>query len=247
MKKLILPLIAVLLICCSCDAYNGQNKSDDISHIQTKQEALDYLIKEGKMYTVDAVIDEIKKPTGQNKKIIESVMLPTSMDIKFPNIDTSKIIPISSPLISTLKEKDTFFEELKNHGITDTDMTLAEYRAIESLWPMGDYEIQSTKALYPELANVDVSDWTKHDFEEYSKEQDAKSLKERFTDEQLAELERRGIQVADTFYLFKEYHSIENFLSKPDEELKEVIEGYYRISFSLTMGEEFYNIIDEKY
>jgi putative salt-induced outer membrane protein YdiY len=92
--------------------------------------------------------------------------------------------------------------------------------------------------VYPELRHEDLSNWTYGDKENYSKYKDASNLTERFpfTDEQIKQLEQRGIRLEDTFYLFKDFYQAETILAQPDAVLKETIAGYYQFSLDMLAG-----------
>ncbi len=237
MKKFLSTLIIIVTLLSYIPANALITTTSNINTLNLKTE----------LFTVNSVLDAISNPSTKNSNLLNEITLPTSMGISFPKIDTSKIAPIHSPLLNTLPEKDIFFDELKKHGINDANMTLAEYYALETSWPMDEEEIEITKQLYPELESVDLTQWTIEKSQEYAKEQNIVALKKRFTPVQLAQLNRRGINIEDTFYLFKEYHSASSILSKSNAELKNTIEGYYRSAVAMTMGIDAYNQINAKY
>lgn len=200
------------------------------------------------IFTAEQVTEALLNPTTQNKYILEQTTYKnTSMGITFPKVDPSRIAPISSPKIETLPAKDEFIRELTIHGITDYDITLYEYQVIERTWLLDNEMILITKGMYPELENVDLSNWTIGDKQEYDEQRSNNELKLRFTTEQLVELKERGIEIEDTFYLFKEFHNADNILNQTDQVLKETIEGYYRTYLSFALGEDAYNKIAAKY
>ncbi len=199
------------------------------------------------LYTPEDVTEALLNPK-QNKQILEQTTYQkTSLGIKFPHVNPSNIQPYNSPKIETLAEKDVFIKELEEHGITDYDITLYEYQLIEKSWLLDSKMISMVKGMYPELENIDLSNWTIGKEQAYTEERNSENLKSRFTAEQLVELEKREIQINDTFYLFKEFHNADTILKQTDEVLKETIEGYYRKYLSFALGEDAYYKIAEKY
>lgn len=199
-------------------------------------------------FTVEEATEALLNPTNENKHILEQTTYEkTSLGIKFPKINPSNIVPINSPKIETLPAKDEFIKQLKRYGITNFDITYYEYQVIERSQLLDDDSIAALKSLYPELENVDLSDWTIGKKQAYAKEKGDENLKSRFTADQLAELKKRGIEIEDTTYLFKEFHNPDTILSQSDQTLKETIEGYYRTNAVLALGNDAYNKIAAKY
>ncbi len=230
-KKRILAVIMVITLTLLCIPANATT---------VEQQTYD-----GPLTAVD-VTNAILNPTAQNKQLLEMVTLKASMGIEFPKLDSSKIIPAYSPKIETLKEKDTFINGLKNHGINKTDITLYEYQTIEASWTMDEKFVDIATKLYPELKEVKLNEWTIGEYQQYVKEQNAIDLKNKFTDAQLLELKKRGIEIEDTFYLLKEFYSPEAIFNQTDATLKSIIESYYKATVSLLLGEDAYYKIAKK-
>jgi len=126
-----------------------------------------------------------------------------------------------------------FKGELKRHGYTEEEISkfsYHDYKVIESTWKLPEEMMISISKSYPELANEDPSQWTYGDYREYYTKQDQENFVRSFTDEQLTQLNQRGILVEDTFYLLKEFHEIDMILAQPDEVLKRTLERYYQLS-----------------
>ncbi len=198
--------------------------------------------------TAQEVTEALLNPTEQNKHILEQTTYQkTSMGIEFPRINPSNIAPAYSPKIETLANKDVIIEDLKQHGITDFDITYYEYQTIEKTWLLDNEMISMTKEMYPELENVDLSDWTIGKQQAYDKERSSANQNKWFTDDQLSELKKRGIEIDDTFFLLKEFHNPATILSQSDQTLKEIIEGYYRTYALFALGNDAYDKIAAKY
>ncbi|MHB0885519.1 MAG: M23 family metallopeptidase [Bacillota bacterium] len=165
--------------------------------------------------------------------MLDDILMPTSMGIQTPNINVERIA--NNTPISELSS--AFLDSLVEHGVKATgSMTYSEFKAIEATWRLTAEGIRILKELYPELSNTDMNTWTYRTSEAYCSQADKRNLAKRFSDEQLRELNDRGIRIEDTFYLFKEFHNPEAILAQPDETLKEVIEGYYRANLSMSLG-----------
>lgn len=169
-------------------------------------------------------------------KAYEELFLPTSMGIESANLNMD-VIYLDSPLRESDQE---MIDALVTHGYSKAaykDMTLSEYRAIEGTWLLGKNDIANAKYLYPELAKEDLTKWTWADFNAYALKTDTGNYSKQFTAEQLATLEKRGIRIDDTFWLFKEYYTVDTILAQSDEALREVIERAYNTKEYMVTGE----------
>jgi len=190
-----------------------------------------------RLYQASEVVEALAQLQAGNKnvntRLLDDLLMPTSMGIQTPNINVKRIannVPIS-------ELSSVFVDSLVDHGVEANDsMTYSEFKAIEATWPLTGESISILKELYPELSNVDMSSWTYGMFEAYCSQADMSNLTKRFSDEQLRELDDRGILIRDTFYLLKEFHDPETILAQSDETLRSVIEGYYRANLSMSLG-----------
>ncbi len=184
-----------------------------------------------------AALESREKGTLESfAKAYEDLFLPTSMGIESANLNMDHIY-----LDSALRESDQdIIDALVAHGYSEDaykDMTLSEFRAIEGTWLLEKSGIANAEYLYPELEKEDLSKWTWDDFYAFSIEEDAKNYPKQFTAEQLAELEKRDIRVEDTFWLFKEFYTVDTILAQSDETLREVIERAYNVKEYFVTGE----------
>ena len=182
-----------------------------------------------KLYQPQEVKESLEtlESVGIGSEILDDVLLPASMDIKVPNIDMDKVAKNTS--ITTLSGE--FYDALIEHGYSDEgikDMTLSQYEEIEASWLLSDEMIELLMRGYPELENSDLRSWTYGQYEDFYKAKYNEDLAARFTEEQLQELDDRGILIADTFYLFKEFHDPATMLAQSDAVLKQTIETYYQ-------------------
>ncbi|MGI6677520.1 MAG: stalk domain-containing protein [Dehalobacterium sp.] len=162
------------------------------------------------------------------EEIINAVRLPSSLDIDIPKINMEKIID-TKPLDAFSYD---FKGELREHGYTEEEISRFSYhdfKVIESTWQLTEEMINSIKNDDPELAEKDLSQWTIGDYQKYYKERDKKNLELSFTEEQLAQLNQRGILMEDAFYLLKEFQQMDRILAQPDEVLRRIMEGYYQL------------------
>lgn len=229
MKKgiILLTIASILLSLLSFNAF-----ADDINISKN-------IMMNKDIYFADDIASAYKQyeTTGVKNTILRDVLKPTSMDIRFPNIDVSKVV--SDVKLKELAQKDVFIQALQDHGnsiLNAEEMTYSEYCNIESKWLLESDIIDSIKGHYQELENIDMSKWTHGMYQEYYKEKNKEDLRARFTNEQLAKLDRRGILVEDTLYLLKEFHDPENLLQQSDSVLKLMIEDCYKFNFSMTVG-----------
>lgn len=171
--------------------------------------------------------------SGAYAKVLDDVLMPASMGIEIPHVDPSRI----QQTVDVYTLDSAFAEALAAHGINRKSMTYSEYEEIENTWLLSDYVIESAKRAYPELASVDMSKWTYGKYKAYYIARDHEIMMSEIAPQQLQELAGRNIQVADLGYLLKEYHTIENVLSQPDEELKSILEMAYEFTLSKVQSE----------
>ena len=161
--------------------------------------------------------------------ILNDVLLPASMGIEIPNINPESVYQTVD--VYTLDA--SFSTALADHGIIRTSMSYSEYEAIENTWLLPDDMIESIKRVYPELALIDMSDWTYGDYKNYSKEADYANALDGISAEQISSLEMRNIRIADLHYLIKEYHTIESVLAQSDSALKQTLEDAYQFTANM--------------
>ena len=230
MKKIILTLIAISVFISS---FSFNISADSIN---SSKSAL--AVKE--IYSTSDIVTAFEQyeDSGVENSVLQDVLKPTSLGIAIPNIDLSKIE--SKVKLKDLAEKDVFLHALQYHGVDISnaeEMSYTEFSEIESKWILEPEIIEIIKSHYPELEDVDMSTWTYGMYKTYYKEKNVQDLKGRFTDVQLAELNRRGILVEDTLYLLKEFHQPDVLLKQSDSVLKLMIEDCYRFNFSMTLGD----------
>ncbi|MBQ9952924.1 MAG: hypothetical protein IJO92_01155 [Clostridia bacterium] len=238
MKKrfvLCVMILSLVLFCFPTYAIGGGN------HLLVGESALVKKMETGEYFTADVAKNALLKvnKTANELNVLKKISLPSSMDIQVPRIDPSKIIREDDRVIGTMENNADFVQALEEHGITEDqyiDMSMNEYRALEDTWRLTETQVDIYKKFYPDLENVDISRWTNEQMREYSEEQDLATIKRRFKGVQLAQLYRRGIQDADLFYLFKEYHTPETILAQSDAELKNTLEIAYISLIDLTFG-----------
>ncbi len=203
---------------------------------------LNQLVQNGEVFAATAVKNDLMAYARSNEAsgMLQDVLKAGSMGITIPKIDAAKIVRTSSPKISELAGCEEFYAELEKHGIPrekTADITLDEYNAIESTWLLDDSFIDTILCTHADLTAEELSEWTIGEYQAYMKADNLERLKERFTAEQLAELNERGIQIEDTMYLLKEFHQPEFILEQADATIKETLEGYYTFNLEQTLGE----------
>ncbi|MBQ8894708.1 MAG: hypothetical protein IJ043_09930 [Clostridia bacterium] len=178
--------------------------------------------------------------TGRMGTVAHDVLLPTSMGIKIPNLDPSKVLN-ETPL-SSYGNREAFYEALRSHGYDDPDMENMpywQYEQLESNWLLDSETAAYLLASNPELADRDISHWTYGDYNRFNDQKETEILAAWFTAEQLEELEARGIRIEDTRTLLKEFHQPETILAQSDATLKALLEDYYEIKLAFSLGADW--------
>lgn len=177
--------------------------------------------------------------TGKTSEIAEAVLLPASMGIEIPNLNPAKVLN-DTPL-KEYGGSETFYAALRAHGYDDPDMENMpywQYQQLESDWLL-EQETIDLLAGYPELADRDLSQWTYADYNRFNEQRSQDILASWFTEEQLSELQERGIRVEDTRPLLKAFYDPETILEQPDYALKAVLEDWYETKLTLSLGADW--------
>lgn len=156
--------------------------------------------------------------------LLAGIALPASLNIDTINIDMDKIHQ-TYPLTDDQKH------QLKVHGYTDeeiAELDMGDFLNIEATWPIDPGIYSAIKFLYPELADVDITQWTNADWQAYYTAEDAKKYAP--TAEEAQALAERNITLDDARNLLKDYYDYETILAQSDEQLAEDIEAYYQFT-----------------
>lgn len=168
-------------------------------------------------------------------RVMEAIELPRSMEIQVPKIDPSRMMKLT-PIREFAPE---FQDELRAHGYSDEEIdsiSISEYKILEAHWLI-PAEMQAWALRdFPEYTKEEVERWTYADFSKHRNAETELARLNRFSKEELRDLQERGIVEDDLFYLLKEFHQPASIVKQSDEALREVLEGYYR--FSLSYGTE---------
>lgn len=170
----------------------------------------------GVLFHPEEVVAALENPmaSGFNVKLIQEVLLPTSMGIEIDRIDPGRIFQ-DTPL----HEYQGLYTELKGYGYNGT-FTFGEYTVIRNA--------QTLKA-------AGISDDDVTTVGEYNRQQ--RGVDERMTEEQKAFLEEKHIQLYDYGYLFKWFYG--SFMERSDEELKAALEECYKTDLWLMLEWEY--------
>lgn len=170
----------------------------------------------GVLFHPEEVVAALENPHGVDfgVKLIQEVLLPTSMGIEIARIDPGRIFQ-DTPLDAY----QGLYTELKGYGYEGT-FTFGEYTVIVNA--------QTLKA-------AGISDDDVTTVGEYNRQQ--REVDERMTEDQKAFLEEKQIQLYDYGYLFKWFNG--DFMDRSDEELKAALEECYKTDLWLLLDWEY--------
>lgn len=120
---------------------------------------------------------------------------------------------------------------LKEHGYNDTEIAqfdMGDFFNIEASWILDEDQIRDVRYLYPELNNVDISNWTLGRFMNYCSVVDEQKYAP--SPEESKALIERNITLKDARNLLKDYYTYENILAQSDEQLASDIKNYYEFN-----------------
>ncbi len=178
--------------------------------------------------------------TGEAGAVVQSVLLPSSLGISTPNLNTDKVLN-ETPL-KEYGNREEYYENLLAHGYDDSDMENLPYWQYEQLsanWLLDQSTRDLLASTYPELTDRDLSQWTIGMYRQFIEQSEEELLMACFTTEQQAALEERGISSADFGQLLLVYGQPETILAQSDETLKTVLEDWYQTKLTLTLGADW--------
>jgi murein DD-endopeptidase MepM/ murein hydrolase activator NlpD len=147
--------------------------------------------------------------------------LNTSLGIDIKNIDMSTIHDINPMDTKQI-------QQLSLYGYRASQMEkmdYGDYKKIKAKQNMSEKRIKYAKNIYPELTDVNMSEWTNEKYEQYITTRNDELFKPN--NEQLSQFKKRQIELDDARYLLKIYHSYDNILDQSDETLREHLEKLY--------------------
>lgn len=156
--------------------------------------------------------------------LLARIALPASLHIDTINIDMDKVH-------QTYPMTDDQIHFLKKRGYAEAEIAkldMGDFFNIEASLTIDPDIIRYIKKVYPELADVDISNWTYGDLNAYAREADAKKYAPTY--EQAKQFKARGITLSDARTLLKDYYTYDNILAQPDEQLAEDIQAYYQFT-----------------
>lgn len=170
----------------------------------------------GILFHPEEIVAALENPHGVDYgvKLVQEILLPTSMGIEIARIDPGRIFQ-DTPLDAY----QGLYTELKGYGYEGT-YTFGEYTVI--------LNAQTLKA-------AGISDDDVTTVGEYIRQQ--RGVDERMTEEQKAFLEEKHIQLYDYGYLYKWFYG--SFVDRSDEELKAALEECYKTDLWLMLEWEY--------
>ena len=235
MKRLIAILLVFVLLLCSC----ASKKPDAIAEAQA---ILQLKLDNDELYTAEEVSAALlaDPADARQQEILADILLPASLGITLPNIDVSRVLRSSTVPLSAFDEGGAdMVMDLTERGYAKVDpdkMIYQEYVALENSWFLSEEEIESLKTAYPQLAEIDLTKWTKGQKDAYDSAMLTENRWEGLTMEQKVALNERNILSEDLQYLLKEFQNVDVILQQKDEDLKELLEDYYEINLEFYLG-----------
>lgn len=162
--------------------------------------------------------DSVVTVSEEELKAQGFLLLPNSLSITIPNIDVSKIKDLR-PLFDS--QKESLIKKGYNKEFVEK-LTIDDYINITKTWQLTPEDVATAKFIYPQLEDIDISNWTFGDFQEFYTKVDNKTYAP--DSETAIKLSKRNINLADARYLLKEFHTYENILAQPDSLLKSILE-----------------------
>lgn len=219
-------LIALLVIGLQGNVYAASDNSNSSKEQVTITNYNDVMPSDVIAVLEATNTSDLLSATTSNSDVLTNIELPRSMNIKTPKIDMKKVHD-TNPL------EELQIENLKNHGYSNQEiknMDAGDYNEIEKTWKIPASDIPIYKSSFPELENVDISNWTIGEYLAYDEAAAAKANIYSPTSDQVQAFALRNIDLCDARMLLKDFYSYDNILQQSDETLKNYIEAYYQFT-----------------
>ncbi len=243
MKRLMTVVLIAMLLLCSCAPV-----SDPAPQLPDPVEEVQAILREklinGELYVASDVSDALLagSPDEIHEAVLAEVLLPTSLGITLPKLNTKKVWGHREVLLSNYQEGNgPYLQNLVDQGYAEIDptkMTYQEYQLLEQTWELSDEELLEMVNSHPELKGEDFTQWTKGQKKAYEEQLEQEILVESLTEEQKTALQNRNILLEDLPNLLDEYQTVDAVLQQSDEELKELLEDYYYMDLEFYLGDD---------
>lgn len=190
--------------------------------------------------------------------VILSMVTLLGVSVYAESVDEAKIKVSNMSKGDVMKEYHYYFDlhdiqkkELAARGYSEDQIAKInrqDFVELESNWVISKQQVFYIKGTHPELEDVDISNWTNADVQAfrqalYKKEKE----KSAPSQDQIAELSKRGISLEIADKMLREYINYENLLAQSDDTLNslkaKIIEAEEQGNFSI----KYRKALKEKY
>lgn len=158
-----------------------------------------------------------------NQKLLNEVLLPTSMGVTGPHIDMARVF-VTTPLT---EYPDALLAEMRRLGVEDPEqLAYSEYSIINGAQSLRSAGLAEYVASRPELKDLDSDETTVAAYETWQRNAALQSFENDLSDEAKTFAEEKGISLSDLSYLTRCFYG--NYLEQSDDALREALIRYYR-------------------
>lgn len=183
----------------------------------------------GMLFFPGEVLNALDKPDDSlfRQKLLNEVLLPTSMQIEAPHVDMGRIFSYT-PLSNY---PPTLTQELQRLGYRDAaSFTYSEYSLASGAQSVRGAGLTDSLQRYPELADVNPDAMTVSAFTQWQREKTQQDACAALSESERAFLAEKKITFSDYTYLKKLFYN--DVQSQPDGTLKAALEEYYQSELS---------------
>ena len=161
------------------------------------------------------------------QKLLNEVLLPTSMQIEAPHVDMGRIFSYT-PLSNY---PPTLTQELQRLGYRDAaSLTYSEYSLASGAQSVREAGLADSLQRYPALADVNPDEMTVSGFTQWQREKTQQDAYKALSESEQAYLADKKITFSDYTYLKKLFYN--DVQSQPDSALRAALEAYYQSELS---------------
>lgn len=187
----------------------------------------------GTLFFPDEILNALNQSDASafHQKLLNEVLLPTSMGIETPHIDMDRVFQ-SQPL-SELPEE--LAEELENLGYENPEhYTYSEYTLLSGAQTMKQANMIH-KLTGPEWRDEDPNQVSVAEYTAWERSQSWQTYVDSLSEEEKAFAQEKGIELEDLSYLDRLYNGA--YLRQTDAVLKQTLEEYYAAEMSRISGQ----------
>ena len=157
-----------------------------------------------------------------SKKLLDAILLPTSMGIGEPHLDMSRVF-VETPLT---EYPNTLMSEMKRLGIKNPEkLTYGEYAVINGTQSLASAGMAAVTENNPELSGIDSNTMTVAEYTAWQQSNALQNFKKGLSTEAMDFAAKKGITLSDLSFLNRYFYG--NYMEETDNNLRNALLQFY--------------------